>query len=53
MIYGELSVLPIVLHMKYRTISNWIKLIENASSGNVKLSTKAYLMLYKLYNVNL
>ena len=28
------------------------KLIENASSDNVKLSTKTYLKLYHLYNVN-
>ena len=52
MIYGELGIFPIVLDMKYRTISYWIKLIENASSDNVKLSTKTYLMLYNLYNVN-
>ena len=31
MIYGELGIFPIVLDMKYRTISYWIKLIENAS----------------------
>ena len=37
MIYGELGLFPIVLDMKYRTISYWIKLIENASSDNVKL----------------
>ena len=52
MIYGELGIFPIVLDMKYRTISYWIKLIENASSDNVKLSTKTYIMLYNLYNVN-
>jgi len=52
MIYGELGIFPIVLDMKYRTISYWIKLIENASSDNVKLSTKTYLMLYNLFNVN-
>jgi len=40
MIYGKLCIFPIVLDMKYRTISYWIKLIENASSDNVKLSTK-------------
>ena len=52
MIYGELGIFPIVLDMKYRTISYWIKLIENASSDNVKLSTKTYILLYNLYNVN-
>ena len=53
MIYGELGIFPIVLDMKYRTLSYWIKLIENASSDNVRLSTKTYLMLYNWYNVNL
>ena len=51
MINGELGIFPIVLDMKYRTLSYWIKLIENASSDNVKLSTKTYVMLYNLYNV--
>ena len=37
MIYGELGIFPIVLDMKYRILSYWIKLIENASSDNVKL----------------
>ena len=46
MIYGEHGIFTIVLDMKYRTISYWIKLIEQASSINVKLSTKTYLMLY-------
>ena len=49
MIYGELVFFPFVLDIKYRTISYWI---ENAISDNVKLSTKTYLMLYNLYNVN-
>ena len=53
MIYGELGIFPIVLDMKYGKISYWIKLIENDISDNVKLSTKTYLMLYNLYNVNL
>jgi len=46
MIYGELGIFPIILDEKYRTISYWIKLIENASSDNVKISNKTYLMLY-------
>ena len=49
MIYGELVFFPFVLDIKYRTISYWI---ENAISDNVKLSTKTYLMLYNVYNVN-
>ena len=33
--------------MKYRTLSYWIKLIENDISDNVKLSTKTYLIFVK------
>lgn len=49
MVYRELGVLLISLDMKLRTISFRIKLMENFESNTIKLSSKVYLLLFKLH----
>jgi hypothetical protein len=51
MIYGEIGVTPLIVHIKNRVISYWTRIIENINSDkNTKLVSKIYITIHELQN---
>ena len=50
MIYGELGVMPLAVHIQTRMISFWAKLIQTEQDEIYKLSPFIYKIIYALHN---